>query len=152
GTVNWYAADGTALTGTELLVSGSYFAAQVIGGCESVTRTEVEVTITVIPAPTLTNLDQIFCEIDMPTVADLSTDGATGTVVWYTAATGGTPLADTEALVDGMYYAAQVVGACESVARTEVEVTITKTPAPTLTNLDQIFCEIEMPAVSDLDT
>src|SRR5690606_11376611 len=144
--------DGTTLTGTELLVSGSYYAAQVVDGCESVDRTEVMVTVTIIPAPTLDELEQTFCEIDMPTVANLNTHGATGTVIWYTAATGGTPLADTEALVDGTYYAAQVVGACESVARTEVEVTITKTPAPTLTNLDQIFCEIEMPAVSDLDT
>src|SRR3546814_5084277 len=86
----------------------------------------------------------------MPTVADLNTDCATGTVIWYTA--GGTPLAATDALVDGMYYAAQVGDNCESVDRTEVAVTITKTPAPTLTNLDQIFCEIDMPTVADLNT
>src|SRR5690606_1651159 len=117
-----------------------------------VDRTEVEVTITETPAPTLTNLEQVFCEIDMPTVADLDTDGATGEVVWYTAATGGTPLAADAALTAGTYYAAQMGDDCESVDRTEVEVTITETPAPTLTNLEQVFCEIDMPTVADLDT
>src|SRR3546814_8303611 len=118
------ATGGTPLAATDALVDGMYYAAQVGDNCESLLRTEVTVTITETPAPTLTNLDQIFCEIDMPTVASLDTDGATGTVIWYTAATGGTPLAATDALIDGMYYAAQVGDNCESLLRTEVEVTI----------------------------
>src|SRR5690606_39585321 len=134
------------------LTAGTYYAAQVGDDCESADRTAVTVTITETPAPALTELAQVFCEIDMPTVADLNTDGATGTVVWYTAATGGTPLADTDALTTGTYYAAQVGDNCESVDRTEVAVTITETPAPTLTQLEQVFCEIDAPTVADLDT
>src|SRR5690606_27630386 len=134
------------------LTAGTYYAAQIGDNCESVDRTEVTVIITETPAPTLTNLEQTFCEIDMPTVADLNTDGATGDVVWYTAITGGTALADDAALTAGTYYAAQIGDNCESVDRTEVTVIITETPAPMLTNLEQTFCEIDMPTVADLNT
>src|SRR5690606_40864474 len=126
-TVVWYTAatGGTPLAATDALVTGKYYAAQIGDNCESVDRTEVELTITETPAPTLTNLTQVFCEIDAPTVADLSTDGlaAGATVVWYTSATGGTPLAATDALATGKYYAAQIGDNCESVDRTEVDVT-----------------------------
>src|SRR5690606_32107083 len=108
GTVVWYDADGNLLSGTDGLVSGTYYAAQMGDDCESVDRTEVTVTITMTPAPDLTELDQVFCEIDSATVADLNTAGATGTVVWYASATGGTALAPTAALVAGTYYAAQI--------------------------------------------
>src|SRR3546814_20053703 len=70
----------------------------------------------------------------MATVADLNTDGATGTVIWYTTATGGTALAADAALTAGTYYAAQIGEDCERVERTAVEVNITETPAPKLTD------------------
>src|SRR5690606_11844533 len=124
--------------------------AQIGDNRESVDRTEVEVTITETPAPTLTNRDQVFCEIDMPTVADLITDGATGDVVWYTTDTGGTPLAADSALVTGTYYASQIGDNCESVDRTEVEVTITETPAPTIANATPEFCETDNMTLADL--
>src|SRR5690606_41007179 len=120
--------------------------------CESVARTEVTVVITETPAPSLTELTQDFCEIDMATVADLNTAGATGTVVWYTSATGGTALAPTAALVAGTDYAAQIGDDCERVAGTEVTVVITETPAPSLTELTQVFCEIDSATVADLNT
>src|SRR5690606_2809620 len=81
-------------------------------GCEG-ERVAVSITVKSVLPPTLTNLEQTFCEIDMPTVADLNTDGATGDVVWYTAATGGTALADDAALTAGTYYAAQMGDDCE---------------------------------------
>src|SRR5690606_20425952 len=110
GDVIWYSAatGGTPLADDATLTAGTYYAAQVGDNCESVDRTEVTVVITEIPAPVLTELEQTFCEIDIPTVADLNTDGATGPVVWYSAATGGTALADDAALTAGTYYAAQV--------------------------------------------
>src|SRR5690606_9106338 len=114
-----------ALAPTAALVAGTYYAAQIGDDCESVARTEVTVVITETPAPSLTELTQTFCEIDSATVADLNTAGATGDVVWYTSATGGTALAPTAALVAGTYYAAQIGDDCESVARTEVTVVIT---------------------------
>src|SRR5690606_25208867 len=119
-------------------------------GCEG-PRVAVSVEVVETLPPALTELEQTFCEIDMPTVADLDDDGATGEVVWYTAAAGGTPLAADAALTTGTYYAAQMGDNCESVDRTAVEVTITETPAPTLTELEQVFCEIDMPTVADLN-
>src|SRR5690606_40909816 len=106
------------------------------------------VVITETPAPSLTELTQVVCEIDSATVADLSTARATGDVVWCTSATGATALADTDALVAGTYYAAQIGDDCESVVRTEVTVVITETPAPSLTELTQVFCEIDSATLS----
>src|SRR5690606_39530910 len=142
GTVVWYtsATGGTALTPTAALVAGTYYAAQIADDCESVARTEVTVVSTETPAPSLTEFTQDFCEIDMPTVADLNTAGATGTVVWYTSATGGTALAPTAARSTGKKYDVQIRDDRESVARPEVTVVITETPAPALTALTQTFC------------
>src|SRR5690606_39732615 len=139
GQVVWYnvATGGTPLANDASITDGTYYAAQMGDACESVDRTEVTITITKTPAPALIQLDQTFCEIDAATVADLNVDGATGQVIWYTTATGGTPLANDAALTDGTYYAAQMGADCESVDRTEVTVTITKTPAPALTQTDQ---------------
>src|SRR5690606_39695563 len=92
------------------------------------------------------------CEIASATVADLCTAGATGTVVWYASATGVPASAPTASLVAGTYYAAQIGDDCESVARTEVRVVITETPAPALTELTQVFCEIDSATVADLNT
>jgi|GEM_PF-1164493 len=152
GTVVWYTAatGGTALADDAALTAGTYYAAQVGDNCESVDRTEVTVVITETPAPVLTELEQTFCEIDGATVADLNTDGATGTVVWYTAATGGTALAGDAALAAGTYYAAQVGDDCESVDRTEVTVTITETPAPTTDNATPEFCATDNMTLADL--
>src|SRR3546814_2650696 len=99
------------------------------------------VTITKTPAPILTKLTQTFCEIDLPTVVGLDDDGATGPVVWYTAATGGTALDPATALADGTYYAAQTVNGCERLLRTAVTVTITKITSQVLTELTQSFFE-----------
>src|SRR5690606_39758742 len=92
-----------ALAAYTTLFRSTYYAAQIGDDCESVVRTEVMVVITETPAPSLTELTQVFCEIDSATVADLNTAGATGTVVWYASATGGTALARTGALVACTY-------------------------------------------------
>src|SRR5690606_34133927 len=118
----------------------------------SSSRTEVPVTVTETLAAVLTKPEPIFTHFHYTTLSRSNTDGATGTVVWYSAATGGTPLAADAALTAGTYYAAQVGDDCESVGRTEVTVTITETPAPVLTQLEQVFCEIDMPTVADLNT
>src|SRR5690606_29221209 len=97
----------------------------------------------------LDELEQTFCEIDNATVAGLNTGGGTG-VIWYGAATGGAPLADTDALVAGTYYAAQVVDGCESVDRTEVTVTILETAAPTIVDATPEFCETDNMTLANL--
>ncbi|TRW23096.1 T9SS type A sorting domain-containing protein [Flavobacterium zepuense] len=121
--VQWYAAatGGTALAGTTALVDGTtYYASQTVG-CESLTRTAVMAHVNVTPAPTGTAAQTI------DTAGWVSDLMATGTAVqWYAAATGGTALAGTTALVDGTtYYASQTVEGCESATRLAVTVTIT---------------------------
>ncbi|WP_206743214.1 hypothetical protein, partial [Flavobacterium sp. Root420] len=142
----WYSAAtaGTLFAGTELLLTGTYYASQTVNGCESA-RTSVAVTITASPsAPTATA--QTFCFAEAKKVSDLAVTGAA--IKWYSAATGGTLFAGTELLLTGTYYASQTVNGCES-ARTSVAVTITATPtAPTATA--QTFCFAEAKKVSDL--
>jgi len=129
--IQWYAAatGGTALPSTAMLVNTTtYYATQTVDGCRSTTRLPVTVTVTPeTPAPTGT-ASQSFCYAG--TVADLQATGTT--VQWYDAATGGTLLAPTTALVTGTtYYATQTLNDCESASRLAVTVTIVSTTAPT---------------------
>jgi gliding motility-associated-like protein/uncharacterized repeat protein (TIGR01451 family) len=144
--IKWYSAAtaGTLYTGTETLVTGTYYASQTVNGCES-TRTSVAVTITASPsAPTATA--QTFCLTEAKKVSDLAASGTT--IKWYSAATAGTLYTGTETLVTGTYYASQTVNGCES-TRTSVAVTITASPsAPTATA--QSYCSAEAKKVSDL--
>ncbi|MET0760147.1 MAG: T9SS type A sorting domain-containing protein, partial [Flavobacterium sp.] len=136
--IQWYvnAIGGTALASTDALIDGAhYYASQTVSGCESATRLDVTVTINNTPAPTGA-ATQTFCNAG--TVANLS---ATGTAIqWYANAIGGTALASTDALVDGVhYYASQTVSGCESATRLDVTVTINVTAAPT-GSATQTFC------------
>nr|MBU3862554.1 hypothetical protein [Flavobacterium sp. MC2016-06] len=115
---------GTLYTGTETLVTGTYYASQTVSGCES-TRTSVSVTVNTTPsAPTASA--QTFCSGDAKKVSDLAVTGTS--VKWYSALTGGTLYTGTETLVTGTYYASQTVSGCES-TRTSVSVTVNTTPA-----------------------
>ncbi|WP_411766767.1 gliding motility-associated C-terminal domain-containing protein [Winogradskyella sp. A3E31] len=110
------------------LTTGTYeftYDVAAIGSCDDVLVT-VSIIINDTPAATAPT-PQEFC--DAATVANLS---ATGTnLQWYDDATGGTPLADTTALVDGEdYYVTQTdaTTGCESSVRTQVIVNIPITP------------------------
>ncbi|PZR20025.1 MAG: hypothetical protein DI539_12050 [Flavobacterium psychrophilum] len=107
------------------------------GGCATTATTNV--TITVTAAPTVPAATQEFCNAG--TVANLV---ATGTgIKWYAAATGGTALAPTTALVNNtQYFASQTVGGCESVARTGRTAVINVVAAPTIANTTQTFCNV----------
>ncbi len=110
-TVIWYAAatGGSPLAGTTVATDGTYFAAQSSNGCESLQRTQVNVSINNVEAPT-GDAVQYFCNVG--TVGDLVAQGA---AYWYAAATGGEPLAMDTPLVNlEMYYASQVSDGCES--------------------------------------
>jgi uncharacterized delta-60 repeat protein len=136
--IQWYAnsTGGTALSsGTALSNGTTYYATQTVGGCESVTRLAVTVTIGIPNAPTGSTA-QTFC--NSATVANLT---ATGTgIQWYASSTGGTALTAGTTLTTGTtYYASQTVSACESVNRLAVTATIITTSAPTGT-ASQIFC------------
>ncbi|WP_162097940.1 Ig-like domain-containing protein, partial [Pedobacter agri] len=95
------------------------------------------------------NASQTFCEIADAKVSNLVASG--NSIKWYAAASGGTALAGTVALVNGSkYYATQTIAGAESVNRFEVTVTITATPAPTTTASTQTFCEITGATTSSL--
>ncbi|MCB9426184.1 MAG: gliding motility-associated C-terminal domain-containing protein [Flavobacteriales bacterium] len=147
--IQWYDAPtgGTPLATTTALVSGDkYYASQTMG-CESAVRLEVTATIVDPTAPT-GDATQSFCRIDAPTVADLAATGSG--IKWYSVATGGTQLASTTDLVNGVtYYASQTVGACESSTRFAVTITVGNPSRPT-GDANQSFCSIDNPTVADL--
>jgi hypothetical protein len=66
------------------------------------------------------NTPQEFCA--GATVANIVIQGVN--IRWYDAPAGGNPIADTELLADGYYYASQSVDGCESIVRTMVKVII----------------------------
>src|SRR5690606_31518391 len=103
------AVGGTAIAaGTPLVDSMIYYASYTdpLTGCESLVRLAITVTLSNGTTPTTANTNQTFCSVDMPTVADIQVNEAG--VIWYTAATGGTQVLDTAALVNGMTYYASI--------------------------------------------
>ena len=154
--VVWYtvSAGGTALASTTPLVNGTYYGAAVDGvtGCESSVRLAVAISITDPGTPTTTDATQDFCLVDSPTVADIQVNTpATGTIVWYAAATGGTAIPATTALANGPYYAAiRNAAGCESNARLLVTVTVTNPATPTTNDATQTFCSGTNPTVANI--
>ena len=138
--IRWYNA---ATGGTEYpaslwslvgLVNGTtYYATQTVNGCESTTRLAVTAVINTIPsAPNASAQD--FCSA--PTVSQLLPNGSS--INWYSASTGGTPLASTDILSANTYYVSQTINGCES-TRTPVTITITALPAPTGATTQTVF-------------
>ncbi|MDC7993568.1 Ig-like domain-containing protein [Altibacter sp. HG106] len=151
--VIWYddPVAGTPFDPTDPLSDGeTYYAAQLVDGCESDGRLAVTVTINDTEVPTTTNPTQDFCVIDTPTVADLEASGPM--IQWYGNASGGTPLDPTDPLTNGATYYATATGAngCESADRLEVTVSVSDTPTPTTSDATQEFCAVEAPTVADL--
>jgi hypothetical protein len=122
--IQWYSAStgGTALsTSTSLANSTTYYATQTVGGCESVTRTAVVVTINSNPSAPTGSATQTLCS--GATVAELSATGSS--IQWYAASSGGSALATNTALVNGThYYASQTSNSCESTTRLDVTAAI----------------------------
>ncbi|MES2138124.1 MAG: endonuclease [Bacteroidota bacterium] len=137
--IQWYdtSTGGAALATTTVLINGNhYFASQTIGICESTTRFDVTATIDAPAAPTGIPT-QTFC--DSGTVANLTATG--NAIQWYTDSTGGSALATTTALVNGLhYFASQTLNSCESATRLDVTVTINQTPYLTSTLDPDTIC------------
>jgi len=137
--VQWYSASigGSAISTSAALATGNYYASQTVSGCESTTRTLTAVTVNTTPsAPTAAA--QEFCAASLPTVANLAAQGTA--VKWYSAATGGSSLSTTTALVTGTYFASQTVNGCESATRTSVAVTLSTPIAGTVTASATSIC------------
>ena len=138
-TVVWYdaATAGNIVASPTLNTVGSvtYYAESVVtvGGCKSLTRTAVTLTINVAPtAPTASNNSQ--CQIaPIQTLTATATAPSGSTVVWYDAATAGNIVASPTLNTVGSvtYYAESVVtvGGCTSLTRTAVTLTILPAPA-----------------------
>lgn len=93
------------------------------GSCNTVNTSSVAINKVLAPPTPTGSSSQSFCS--GATVANLA---ATGTaILWYAASSGGSALATTTLLVNGIhYYASQTIG-CESSARFDVTATISPT-------------------------
>ncbi len=150
--INWYSTEisTTPLNPTDLLVNGaSYWATQTdpTYNCESALRLVVNVSIIISGQATTVEQNKTFCEIDNPIVADLNTSG--NVLHWYATETSTTSLNPSEELIDGAVYWAST-SSCESIVKLKITVTIIKTPAPTTSTQNQIFCAIDNPTIANL--
>jgi len=154
GTIVWYATatGGTPIAPTTALATGNYFASisDPATTCQSALRLQVAVSVTNPATPTTTDTTQDFCLVNAPTVANIQVNQSN--VVWYNAATGGTAIAPTTALVNGNYYATlkDATTGCESSVRLLVTVSIKDPGTPTTTATTQVFCSGDSPKVSNI--
>lgn len=155
-TLKWYIDNVTtiALLPTEPLVNGTaYYASEVAASdCESIARLSVLVTINDVAPPTVTEVSQIFCASDFPTIANLAASG--NGILWYATQTSATSIPISTQLINGTaYWAAQSNAAtgCESSVRVVVNVTLTAIATPTLISLGNEFCKINNPTIADLN-
>lgn len=120
--VVWY----TSATGAQtvpvdaLLVTGTYYAARVLGTCIGRDRLAVTVIIKDTPAPTA-DTPLLICKNEVTRLVDLPIYG--DDVLWYQHASGGAPISGATIIMDGdVYYAAQLGTECESYERLEVPI------------------------------
>ena len=146
----WYlsngsgAATGSILAGTVALVNGgTYVAVDSLGFCESAVSAEVTVSILDTVPPTTTNVNQVFCASDNPTVADLVASG--NNVAWYATLTSTSPLAGGTPLVDGEDYFAtqQNAAGCESSLRLIINVVVSPLITADAGNATYTICALD---------
>lgn len=150
--VKWYdaAVGGNELANSDILQTAVYYASQKLDGCESVQRLVVTVTVHNTPAPTATETLQKFCIEDNAALTAMQVLGTD--VKWYNVANGGSPLAMSTQLEDGVvYYATQILNGCESVERLAITAWVQEVLAPISSNVSQSFCSINNPTITDID-
>jgi gliding motility-associated-like protein len=162
-TFNWY----TAATGGSPVHTGPTYSPAVAGtttyyvsaaraGCtDESERTAVTVTVNPIPvAPVITNNNISVCPGGTATFTAQPVSGVT--INWYTAATGGTPIATGISFTTGAinattpFYAEAITGGtCPSPTRTLVTATLSALPAvPTLTANNVTICDGDVAVLS----
>ncbi|PZV86106.1 SprB-like repeat protein, partial [Algoriphagus aquaeductus] len=147
----WYnaAIGGSVVASPTLNTVGSvtYYAQAVNNetGCESLDRTAVTLTILAAPVAPVSQGNQIVCESVEPqnlVPSALVPDGFS--VVWYTAATGGSVVANPSlSTVGTVTYYAQAVNnqtGCASLTRTPVSLTIVQGPTAPVSDGDKVEC------------
>ncbi|MFC3416723.1 DUF7507 domain-containing protein [Algoriphagus hitonicola] len=149
----WYTtADGDQTTANPSLSSVgdvTYYAAAVndLTGCESLTRTPVELVINEAPDAPTNPVGNVICEGDAEVITASATVPDGFSIVWYTTADGDqtTDNPSLSSVGNVTYYAAAVNEAtgCESLTRTPVELVINEAPDAPITGGDEVACFFE---------
>jgi len=145
GTITWYtAATGGSLVASPTQVgvgSATYYAQSSNGTCSSLTRTAVTLTINAVPDAPISGGNQTVCSNGSPTQT-LTATATGGTITWYTAATGGSVVANPTQTGVGSatYYAQSSNGTCSSLTRTAVTLTINAVPDAPISGGNQTVC------------
>jgi len=145
--VVWYdaATGGNIVTSPTLNTVGSitYYAESVNDAteCTSNSRTAVTLTINAAPAAPISGGNQTVCSNGSPTQTLMAT-ATGGTIIWYTAATGGNVVVSPTQVGVGSvtYYAESSNGTCSSLTRTAVTLTINATPVVTISGNSVLNC------------
>ncbi|MFP9117437.1 GEVED domain-containing protein [Flavobacterium sp. RNTU_13] len=130
--IQWYAAatGGQALSPNAALTTGTYYATQTVNGCQSLNRTAVAVTITVVTAPQ--TQDVVACN---SYVLPALTTGA-----YYTASAGQGALVEAGTVITQTTTLFVYVQSGDCFAENMFTVNINTTSAPTAA-ADQTFCQ-----------
>ena len=133
----WYSAasGGSILAGTTFLVDGTtYYASQTLNGCESPTR--LAVTVTVIATPTILSVTHgVICGSG---TAVIYATASIGTINWYAAQTGGSPIGTGNNFTTPnistttSYWVDATNISCTTSTRSQVIATVYPTPTITL--------------------
>lgn len=150
GTVNWYTSpsggssigSGTSFTTPPIASTTTYYAEAVVSGCTSTSRASVGATVNTTPGISgVTNGTR--CGDGSLT---LSAIPSAGILNWYTAATGGTSIATTNAYITPsltnttVYYVEATNNGCTTNPRIAVTATINTLPAYTLSSSNPASC------------
>lgn len=129
GTLNWYSAatggtllgTGTSFTTPSISATTTYYVEASNGTCSS-NRLAVTASISS-TSPPIANAAQTFCNGE--TVGLITVIPSGPSIIWYTAASGGSVVPNGTAIVSGTtYYASQTISGCESTSRTAVTMTL----------------------------
>ncbi|WP_294820051.1 T9SS type B sorting domain-containing protein [uncultured Flavobacterium sp.] len=139
--VHWYSSAtgpseiGTGATFTTPVITGTttFYASPYDSSCTTAPRTAVVATVN--PVPTITALSPVSaCSGN---AATLQATASSGTINWYTTATGGTPIGSgtsftTPAITTDTSFYAEAISAAGCISDARIEVMVTATPLPSL--------------------
>ncbi len=163
--LKWYSSAGAALPSTPVISTASasttsYGVTQTVNGCESPKSTITVNVNTVPPTPVIATPPAAVCigaSVPAATFTNAIAAG-TGTLVWYSSASGGTPLSGPNITVSTStagvksLYVARKQGDCES-PRLKVDITVKPLPAaPGVAALDVCVGDTPAPVLTATGT
>ncbi|TDX10785.1 gliding motility-associated C-terminal domain-containing protein [Flavobacterium sp. S87F.05.LMB.W.Kidney.N] len=142
--VVWYSTPtgGTAIPAATALTTGTYYGAVSSAiGCENPARLAVTVNVNTPSVVTTPRTTQTFCLNAAPTLANILVNEAN--VVFYTSATGGTPLAANTPLTATTYYASSLTNTfngCDNGPRLGITIAFENDAAVQIATTDDTPC------------